>query len=411
MHILFVNQYFHPDPASTGQLLTELCASLAKRFDVTVVTGFPSYVGNGNGRQLKGLARIENLEGVRVIRTFNTSLPRGSSLGRVANYLSFFVSSFFGALLVAARPDVVVTMTDPPVIALTGYVVSRLRGARFVFISQDVFPEVSRALGKMDYKPLVWLLDRLNRFLLRKSDRVVAIGETMRQKLIAKGADPDKVTIIENWVDTDLIAPHNRDNPFSETHQLTGKFVVMHSGNIGLSQDLETLIEAAGMLKDNDDVVFAIIGDGVSKDKLSKLARRLSLGNVKFIPYQDKQNLKHSLSSAHISVVSLKKGLAGYIVPSKLHGILASGRPVLAAVEDDCEVAKIVKDENCGKVIEPGNPQEMVGAIMHFLKNPVLLEEHGRNARKAGERRYSRKQAVDKYEDLLVTVANGTKDD
>jgi colanic acid biosynthesis glycosyl transferase WcaI len=237
----------------------------------------------------------------------------------------------------------------------------------------------------------------------------VAIGETMRKRLIRKGADPDKVTIIENWVDTDLIAPQDRDNPFSQAHELTGKFVVMHSGNIGLSQDLETLIEAAGLLKDNEDVVFAIIGDGVNKGKLSRLVRRLSLANVKFIPYQDKEDLKHSLSSAHVSVVSLKKGLAGYIVPSKLHGILASGRPVLAAVEDECEVAKIVKDENCGKVIEPGNPQEMVGAIMHFLKNPALLEEHGKNARQAGERKYSRRQAIDKYQDLLLTVANGDK--
>ncbi|MFH1314615.1 MAG: glycosyltransferase family 4 protein [Candidatus Eisenbacteria bacterium] len=410
MRILFINQYFHPDLASTGQLLTELCTSLAKRFDVTVVAGFPSYTAGANRTHLKSPVRMESHDGVKVIRTYNTSLPRGSSIGRIANYLSFFLSSFFGAVFLAGKPDVVVTMTDPPVIALTGYIVSRIRKARFVFISQDVFPEVSKALGKMDYKPLVWLLDRLNRFLLRKSDQIVAIGETMRKRLIEKGADPDKVAIIENWVDTDLIAPQDRSNPFSHEHKLTGKFVVMHSGNIGLSQDLETLIEAASLLKDNDEVVFAIIGDGVSKDKLSKLVDKLSLANVKFIPYQNKEDLKHSLSSADVSVVSLKKGLAGYIVPSKLHGILASGRTVLAAVEDECEVAKIVKDENCGKVIQPGNPQEMVDAIMHFLKNPDLLEEHGRNARDAGEKKYSRKQAMDKYEDLLVTVTNGNKD-
>jgi len=408
VRILFINQYFNPDLASTGQLLTELAAGLSQRHSVTVVAGFPSYSSGGDRPRKWNLLRTEELDGVRVIRTFTTSFSRGSLLGRLLNYFTFLVSSLLGAVLVSRDTELVVTMTDPPIIALVGYVVSRIRRTRFVFISQDVFPEVAEILGKLNVRPTAWLLDSLNRFLLKRSDMVVAIGETMRKRLIEKGADPESVIVIENWVDTELITPQEKANPFSQKHGLGERFVVMHSGNIGLSQDLDTLVEAANLMRSNDQVEFVIVGDGVSKHRLRERVKNLSLGNVRFLPYQERETLKHSLASADLSVVSLKKGLAGYIVPSKIHGILASGRPVLAAVEDECEVADIVRRENCGTVVEPGNPQQMARAIEALLGRQDLLEEQGRNGRLAAERRYSRRSAVARYANLFEEIhSNG----
>jgi len=407
VRILFINQYFNPDLASTGQLLTELAVGLSERHSVTVVTGFPSYSSGGNRPRNWRLLGTEKMDGVRVIRTFTTGFSRRSLPGRVLNYLTFFASSLLVALLASRDTEIVVTMTDPPIIALVGYVVSRLRGTRFVFINQDVFPEVAQALGKLNTGPTAWLLDILNRFLLKRSDGIVAIGETMRKRLIDKGASRDSVSVIENWVDTELITPQEKANPFSQKHGLCGRFVVMHSGNIGLSQDLDTLIDAANLMRSNDQVEFVIVGDGVSKHRLRERVKHLSLGNVRFLPYQERETLKHSLSSADLSVVSLKKGLAGYIVPSKIHGILASGRPVLAAVEDECEVAEIVRRENCGTVVEPGNARQMAQVIEALSGRQDLLEEQGRNGRLAAERRYSRRSAVARYANLFEEIHSG----
>ncbi len=401
MRILFINQYFHPDPASTGQLLTELAADLSASHEVTVVTGFPSYVSHRNRLPRLRLFASERIGNARVIRTFTTGWPRRSPIGRITNYLSFLCSSLIGALILAGPADVVATMTDPPVIGLVGYLVSRIRRARFVFISQDVFPEVGQVLGVMNARPLVLLLDTLNRFLLGKAAGIVAIGGTMRKRLIDKGADPRRVTVIENWADTASISPEDRVNGFSLRNDLCGRFVIMHSGNVGLSQDLDTLLEAADLMKSDAGVEFVIIGDGVGKAALEERATDLSLSNVRFVPYQDRDALRYSLASADLSVVSLKSGLAGYIVPSKLYGILASARPVLAAVENECEVARTVKRAKCGVVIEPGDPHKMVQAIRRLMARPDLRAQYGTNARSAADLRHSRQTAVRRYARLF----------
>jgi colanic acid biosynthesis glycosyl transferase WcaI len=404
MRIMFINQYFAPDPASTGQLLTDLATGLSQRHRVTVVTGFPSYLAGRRGYPRLRLLASESAGNIRVIRTFTTGLSRRSSLGRITNYISFLCSSLIAALFIAGAADVVVSMTDPPVVGLVAYLVARIRQARFIFISQDVFPEVSQVLGIMNAGFVVRLLDMANRFLLRKADRVVAIGETMRNRLIEKGADPACVVVIENWADTDLISPTDRVNQFSLRNDLCERFVVMHSGNVGLSQDLETLIETANLMRADPGVEFVIVGEGVSKPTLEEKVSRLALGNVRFVPYQDRKALKYSLASADISVVSLKPGLAGYMVPSKLYGVLASARPVMAAVEDQCEVAHVVRRAQCGVVIEPGNPLAMAQAIRGLMKRPGLLARYGRNARAEAQLKHSRNSAVRLYGDLIEEV-------
>jgi colanic acid biosynthesis glycosyl transferase WcaI len=404
MRILFINQYFCPDPASTGQLLTDLATGLSERHRVTVVTGFPSYVtGGGGARQLR-LFASERIGNVKVIRTFTTGLSRRSCLGRITNYISFLCSSLIGALLFTGAADIVVSMTDPPVIGSVAFLLCRIKRARFIFISQDVFPEVSQILGVMNARPVVRVLDMLNRFLLTRADRVVAIGETMRDRLIEKGAAAARITVIHNWADTDLISPTDRVNGFSLRTDLCGRFVVMHSGNVGLSQDLEAFIETADLMRADWGVEFVIVGDGVSRPILEKRVTESGLANVRFIPYQDRDAVRYSLASADISVVSLKAGLAGYIVPSKLYGILASGRPVLAAVENRCEVASVVRRAGCGVVIEPGNPREMARAIRGLMRRPDLLARYGRNARAAAELEYSKDGAVSRYADLIEEV-------
>jgi len=403
MNILFINQYYYPDPAATAQILTELCTDLSRWFNVTVVTGFPSYHEDVRYSR-KGLIKRECIKGVKVIRSYNTSFSRKHMIGRYINYFTFFLFSWFTILFCTGKQDIIVTLTDPPVISLIGYIMSKIKKSLFVYVIQDIFPDIFLVLGRLNNKFIIWMLDKLNRFLLKRADRIVAIGDTMCGELIKKGTPVHKLVVIENWVDTGLIFPESKVNEFSRKYDLWDKFIVMYSGNIGANQKLEVLIEAAGILKNNGKIVFAIVGEGINRENLVKKASELELPNVRFIPYQNRENLRYSLSSADVSVICQRKGLSGYVVPSKIYGILASGRAVLAAIEDESEVANIVRERNCGLVVEPENPEKMAEAIEYFYKNRHLVRIYGENARRAAEERYSRKIAVEKYRKLFEEI-------
>ncbi|PYV38551.1 MAG: hypothetical protein DMG09_11640, partial [Acidobacteria bacterium] len=339
LHIAFFNRSFYPDTAATGQLLTELCEGLQ---------------ADGNGFKRGRLFQRQQHKGIEIIRARGTRFSKRRFPGRFSNYVSYFLCACYGGIHLDP-PDIVVALTDPPIIGLAAYLASRRYGARFVMSFRDVFPEVARLLEDFQSEIVNGALYRTNRFLVRKADRIVALGDTMRRKLIeGKGADAART----------LIVPGPKRNPFSIAHGLADKFVVMHSGNIGLSQGLETVIDAAALLKGFPDIEFVFVGEGVKKAALADQARALGLGNVRFLPYQPQDRLSESFATADVFIVSLKPGLAGYIVPSKLYGILAAGRPYVAMVETECEVADIAGKRECGLLAEPGNPTDLAGKIV-----------------------------------------------
>ncbi|MBI2360898.1 MAG: glycosyltransferase family 4 protein [Deltaproteobacteria bacterium] len=275
-------------------------------------------------------------------------------------------------------------LTDPPIIGLAAAFAARRSGAKFVMLYQDIFPEVACLLEDFHNEAVNRLLDRVNRFLIRKADRVVALGETMKERLVAgKGADPQKVTVIHNWADCAAILPQTKENPFSLTHGLADKFVVMHSGNMGLSQGLENVVEMARRLKRFPHIRIVFVGEGVTRPDLETRARSLRLDNVLFLPYQPKERLSESFASADVFLVSLKRGLAGYIVPSKLYGILAAGRPYVAAVERASEVAAITTRYQCGLLAEPEDPDDLAAKVLSLYRDRQLANTLGTNARKA----------------------------
>jgi glycosyltransferase involved in cell wall biosynthesis len=385
VRICFFNRSYYPDLGATGQLLTELAEDLVSDYEskVSVVAGPPLVRGTGFQSRDYVPFRMEVHRGVEIFRAAATTFRPGRFAGRAANYLSYFLSACLVGLRVP-RPDVVVSLTDPPIIGLAARLAARRSGARFVFWCQDIFPEVARVLEDFQSGMVNRFLDRVNRLLIRKADRVVALGETMRERLIAeKGAEPEKVTVIHNWADCSAIVPGPKRNPFSVSHGLVGPFVVMHSGNVGLSQGLDTLLGAADRLRHCHDLVVVVVGDGAKRKHLEVRARALGLSNNRFLPYQPKDGLRDSFASADVFVVSLRPGLAGYIVPSKLYGILAAGRPYVAAVEEACEVAAITKKYDCGLLARPEDPQDLAEKILTLYHDPELARRLGANARQA----------------------------
>lgn len=359
--------------------------------------------GHGKRRKKKILMEREDIRGIKVLRALGTRFSKKRFLGRVSNYLTYFASACYAGLKLD-RPDVVVALTDPPIIGLAAYLASRRFGVPLVMSYRDIFPEVARLLEDFQSEAVNRVLQRLNCFLVRRAERIVALGETMREKLISgKGADPAKVVIIPDWADCSEIRPGPKRNPFSLTHGLADKFVVMHSGNIGLSQGLEVLVQTAMFLKEFSDIRLVLIGDGVKRGVIEEEVRARGLKNVLFLPYQEKEKLGESFAAADLFVVSLKKGLAGYIVPSKLYGILAAGRPYVAAVEKSSEVAAITRQYECGVIVEPGDADGLAQNILRLYRDRPLAERLGENARKAGLH-FDRTLGVSAYYELFCQV-------
>ncbi len=337
---------------------------------MTVVTGVVP--GTAPGR--------ERHDGVDIVRVASTAFDRRRLVLRATNYSTYLAQSLVTALR-AERPDVVLCMTDPPVIADVALLVSRRFGAPLVVISQDVFPEVAVELKRLDNPVVVAALRYAIRFYLQRADRVVAIGETMRTRLAEKGADPGNVVVIPNWVDVDALTPRPRDNDWAREHELVDPFVVMHSGNIGHAQNLDSLIRSATFLRDLDDLRIVLIGGGARRQELKDLARLLEVEQVRFFGYQPREVLPESLSSADIHVVGLAKGLSGYVVPSRLYGILAVGRPVIVAADAESETAQVVQEAEAGVVVPPNRPDLLAAAIRRARDGELDLESMGRKGR------------------------------
>jgi len=400
MHVLVVNQYFHPDRSATAHLLTELCEDLAKYHRVTVVCGRPSY-DPVDHTPARGFVGRERLGDVAIRRTWSTSFSRTGMPGRLTNYGTYLAGSI-AALLSAAKPDVILTMTDPPIVAAAAAAAGAAWRVPFVYVNQDVFPEFGVILGRLSNPAGVQGLAALNRWLRDRAARVVAIGRDMERRLLELGCPPDKLVVIPNWASAEAIRPLTRPSALREREEWDGRFVVMYSGNVGLSQDLETLVEAAALLRDEPSIVFAIVGEGASKRRLREQAAALGLLNVRFLPYQDRDDLSDSLGAADLHVVGLKRGLAGFVVPSKLYGILAAGRPFIAAVEPGAEPATVAEDHDCGVRVEPGDPRALADAIASLRDRDLSMM--GANARRALETRFERRVATAAHRRVLEEV-------
>ena len=394
--IVVLNQYYWPGVEATAHLLTELCEALAEEYEVEVVTG----VLHGHEDEPRELER----NGVRIVRVSSTAYERAELGRRAANYFSYLGFALAHALRGPA-PDLVLCMTDPPIVGDAGVLVGRRFGVPVLVISQDVFPEIATELGRLGNPAVVGVLRMLVGAYLRRADRIVAIGETMRRRLEAKGASPDCLRVIPNWVDTSAITPQPRDNSWAQSHGLESKFVVMHSGNVGHAQDLDSLVRAATFLRDLDDLLIVIAGFGARHGEMVELSKRLDVEDtVRFLPYQKRKRLPLSLSSADLHVVGLAKGLAGYVVPSRLYGVLSAGRPVIAAADEDSETARLVSEVGCGLVIGPGRPELLARTIRAARDGAYDLEAMGRRGRDYVEREADRSVAMERYRKLVAEL-------
>ena len=395
--VCYFNRSYWPDTGATGQLLTELAEDLVAHhnIEVTVVTGYPV-------SSEAALPSREVRNGVHIVRARGTTYSPRRFIGRATNYMTYFLSAVWAALRLP-RQDVTIALTDPPIIGLAALAARPRHGV--IFFCQDIFPEVAGLLEDF-HSPLInAVLERLNRFLVARAARIIALGDTMASRLVhGKGADPAKLTVIHNWADTSAIVPSAKKNEFSVTQSLDDSFVVLHAGNIGLSQNLDMVLDAAALLNPRPDIVILFIGDGNRRAALQAAAQSRGLNNVRFLPFQPRDQLRWTYASSDVCLVSLKPGLAGYIVPSKLYPILAAGRPYIAAVESVSEVAALTQRHRCGVLVEPGDAAQLADAILRLADQAHERGAMGTRARVASEL-FARDRQVAAHAQVIEEVA------
>jgi glycosyltransferase involved in cell wall biosynthesis len=272
-----------------------------------------------------------------------------------------------------------------------------LRGSKLVIYLQDIHPQIAVAVGKL---PEGWLSRSLERcfvFAYRRADAVVVLSRDMERTLLGLGVSRSRLVRVPNWVDCGRVRPGAEQNEFRAKHGLVGKFVVMYSGNMGLTQRLEDLLVVAERLKsDRPDVVFVFIGDGASRARLEALARRLRLANVRFLDYQPKSQLSQSLK--------------GLMMPSKLYGILAVGKPSLVISDADSELAEVVRDSGAGLCAPHGDVERLRDAIVWCHDHPAELQAMGANGRRLAESDYDRGVSTQRFSQVLQQSLSGEMD-
>jgi len=400
LRVLILNQFFYPDVSATSQLMTDLAEDLAGYgAQVTALSANVSYVGGQTfpGSQVHGQVRIER---VPVIR-----FSRDNIWKRLGSYLSFYISAFF-RLLRLPRQDVILVLTTPPLIALVAYAIRLIKGPRMVYLVQDVYPDIAFAFGLMQRQSVIGrTLEAVATFLLKRADAVIVLGECMRERLAQKGIRNETMHVVPNWADGNQIipVPHER-NPFRAAHGLEGKFVVLYSGNMGRAHDFTAIFRGIKALASEKDLVFVFIGEGPKKAELEAFAKAEPDVNVRIMGYVPREELKLSMSAADLSVVAVADGLEGLVVPSKLYGVMASGRPVLYVGPVASEAARTVTATACGFVVGNSDPSALTDAILAVRNEPALRARMGAAAREAFIARFDRPLATRRYFEILQSV-------
>ena len=442
MNVLVLCPHFAPDVAPTGDVMTRLGNELAERgHRLHVVTSSPWYQHHRVEPGWRGkLVRWEQTPWGGVTRVHPFPTDKRNIPARGLAFAGFTALAGAAAVLrriAGRRPDVVLTMSPPLTLGVAGWLAARRWDVPHVFNVQDVFPDVAVEVGAITNPTVIKAAAALERWTYRQADAVTVLSEDLRENVLAKlmadrpnrrprhrpsgtpaagqevehrvddGAErelADQVRVIPNFVDTQLITPRHADTDpgvraYRDAHGLAGRLVVMYAGNVGFSQSLALMLEAARALSDRSDARFVINGGGAARADLQREAA--GLGNVCFVDFQSKERLPDVLAAADIHVVPLKRGLARSSVPSKIYSILAAGRPVVASVDEGTEVARLVERSGAGLAVPPDDREAFIAALTKLLDAPETVAQMGQSARSFAESWASPTATARSYEALF----------
>lgn len=396
--IVFINRFFYPDQSATSQILSDLAFALANAgFEITVVT---SKRGSSTNRH------IETISGVKILRVGRAGARSSSLIGQAMEYLEFYAAATWLLSSNVKPEDLVVAKSDPPLISVFAAFAAHLRSGKLINWLQDIYPEVADKLGfHFARGPTGWVLRQARDAALRSAHVNVAIGNRMAL-FLGKRIAANKIEVIPNWVNDREILPIARaDNEFRTSIARNGEFVVGYSGNLGRAHEFETMLNAARLLAHDEDVLFVFIGGGHYLKALKNRVETDGLENrFRFLPTQPLKELKFSLSAPDVHWISLRPELDELILPSKIYGILAAGRPTIAIMARNCEISCLLERHCCGIVIDPGDSVSLAREILRLKNDPDMCTAMGQRARELLEREFTRQKAIDRWAELLRGV-------
>ena len=406
MRVLIYSYNYYPEPIGIAPLMTELAEGLVRLgHEVRVVTGMPNYPQ----RQIYEGYRdkfycTETRNGVLIQRSFIWVKPKSSLLDRLLLDGSFVVSSFFQALR-GWRPDVILLTVPPLPVCLPAALLGMVYNCPIVLNVQDILPEAAVHVGLLRNKTMIRVLEGLEKFSYRTAHTISVIADGFVDNLVNKGVPAQKITCIPNWVDTQFIRPLDKEeNAFRKAHGLDGKFVIMYSGNIALTQGLETVVEAAVRLQQHPDIAFVIVGEPKAIAKLQEYCNTCGVTNVHLLPFQPRAKLPEMLAAADVGLIVQKHNVVSFNMPSKTQVLLASGRAIVASVPSTGSAAKAIEKSRGGIVVAPENPEALAASVLELYQNPELAERLGYQGRQFAVERYSFEQALSHYESLFYSV-------
>lgn len=410
LKMLMLANYFYPDVASLGQLMTELAEELQDDIDITVVAAFPNYTGT-IPEKYKGKRVVEeNHENIKILRVRVPEFDKTNKISRIKYILAYFFNSIV-AIVKSGRQNIIYTTSQPPILGgVLGVVGKIFKRAKLIYNIQDFNPEQTEAVGYSKNKFIIEFARMIDKINCKLSNLVIIVGRDMQHTLNKrfKNKKVPKNIVINNWTDEKIITPLQNDNyniiQFKEKYGIKDKFIFMYSGNIGLFYDLENIIKVIREFKDDKEVAFVFVGEGAMKQKLIDYCNENNLENVKFIPYQDKSDLIYSLNAADIHWVVNAKGIKGVSVPSKLYGVMASGKPVLGVLDEGSEARLIVEESNCGVCSEPGNYKQISKNLRYILENKSQVQLLGINGRKYLEANLTKDVSINKYKETILSL-------
>lgn len=385
MQVLFINQFFWPDTAATGQLLTDVAREIdPESHAVTVLCGKSVY----------GAVDSTSPPPVKIVQCADVAFSR-SKVGRVLSYASFFLAATVQGMR-GPKPALVLTLTTPPLISLVGTLLKSVRGARHFIWEMDVYPDIVVDLNVLPPRSIVTRLIGFLADLPRKrADGIIALGEDMKARLVARSIPADKIVVAENWADGNEIVP----GPFPD-----GPLVVHYSGTFGLAHEERTIALAMRALRNDDRFRFVFVGGGARRAPLEEFCRKEGIQTAQFRPYATRAELSTSFAEGHVGLITQIPETEGSVVPSKSYGIMASGRPMLYVGPRTATPARLLARHNCGWRIEPGNPDGMVRLLLRLEQDRGLVREAGARARTAFEQHYERPIGVGRILSILDLV-------
>lgn len=407
MRILFLTLYYAPDPAANAVIITRLAEDLqAKGHEVTVICAMPHYDTNciWPAYRKKLIQHERSTNGIDIYRVWlHVPKKKRNLLGRLLNYISFNIMSTLAGLFVR-KPDVIITPSPPLTIGLSAWLLGLLRQAPYVYNVQDIYPDVAVRLGALTNPRIIRAFEIMERFIYRHAKAITVISHGFKRNLLAKKVPEAKLAIIPNFVDTDFVTPCSKNNEIARRESLVGPFVVLFAGNVGLSQGLEHVLDAAHALRHEQDIQFLIVGNGSSKPHLEEQAALLGLSNVKFLPFLPREDVPNLYASSDLCLIPLRKGIAQESVPSKALTIMAAGRPILASVDTPSDIADLIERAGCGVCVPPEDPESLAGAILELRDARERCQTMGAKGRDYVCEHFAPEKVSQQYAYLLADV-------